>query len=328
MRVRNSGIVALLAVAVVVGSGCNPDKNKLIFKPQADAKRLVDTEEAMNMSMSMMGMSMNFGTAKEYTFEFTPKETDAAGVTTFDATIKSVKFEMSGLDGLMGGMGGPGVPQIPGMPAGDDPFGIKSLKAAVKSAEGQTFSVKVNKLGEVTEVSGANAIAEKASALYKAPAMAAKIPAKQVLTNHLGDNTMKYSMMGIFTARPDKKLNIGDTWQNKFNGGDSMAEVVGDATFTVKERASGTVTADSVSKVEIKPGADLKQQMGSIPGFTMDMSGQGSGTAKFDEATGWLVEYVDIAKIPGKMSFPAGPMGNVSMDMETSYKVSYKSYPG
>ena len=107
-----------------------------------------------------------------------------------------------------------------------------------------------------------------------------------------------------------------------------MAEVIGDATFTVKERANGTVTADSVSKVEIKPGADLKQQMGNIPGFTMEMSGQGSGTAKFDETTGWLVEYADMAKVPGKMSFPAGPMGNVSMDMETSYKVSYKSYPG
>lgn len=328
MRLRNLGFVALLAIAVVVGSGCNPDKNKLLFKPQAGAKRLVDTEEAMNMSMSLMGMSMNFGTAKEYTFEFAPKETDAAGVTTFDTTIKSVKFEMTGLEGLMGGLGGPGGPQIPGMPGGDDPFGIKSLKAAVKSAEGQSFTVKVDKLGEVTEVSGADAIADKASALYKAPALGAQVPPKQVLKFHLGDNTMKYSMMGIFTARPDKKLNIGDTWQNKVNGGDNMAEVVGDATFTVKERANGTVTAESVSKVEIKPGPEMQQQMGKLPGFTMEMSGQGSGTAKFDEATGWLVDYVDIAKVPGKMSFPAGQMGNVSMNIEASYKVSYKSYPG
>ncbi|MCC6154697.1 MAG: hypothetical protein IT367_13100 [Candidatus Hydrogenedentes bacterium] len=328
MRLRNLGFVALLAIAVAVVSGCNPDKNKLLFKPQAGAKRLVDTEEAMNMSMSLMGMSMNFGTAKEYTFEFAPKETDAAGVTTFDTTIKSVKFEMTGLEGLMGGLGGPGGPQIPGMPGGDDPFGIKSLKAAVKSAEGQTFTVKVNKLGEVTEVSGADAIADKASALYKAPALGAQVPPKQVLKFHLGDNTMKYSMMGIFTARPDKKLNIGDTWQNKVNGGDNMAEVVGDATFTVKERANGTVTAESVSKVEIKPGQEMQQQMGKVPGFTMEMSGQGSGTAKFDEATGWLIDYVDIAKVPGKMSFPAGQMGNVSMNIEASYKVSYKSYPG
>ena len=61
MRVRNLGIGVLLAVAVVVGSGCNPDKNKLLFKPQAGVKRLVDTEEAMNLYQAMDKMRKRFG---------------------------------------------------------------------------------------------------------------------------------------------------------------------------------------------------------------------------------------------------------------------------
>ena len=329
MRVQKLAIAVTVIAVVTLGPGCNPDKNKLFFKPQQGAKRIVDAEEAMNVSMNVMGMSMSFGTSMEYTFDMTTNSIDELGNSTIDVAFKSVVYDMTGLDAMLGG-GGTGVagmPAIPGMPKGDDPFGIKSLKAAMKSVEGQSFTVKVSKLGEVTEVSGADTIAEKASSMYKPPAIAGPVSSKQVLTRAIGDEAMKKTMESIFNTRPDKKLNAGDTWQEKTTGGDAMVAMTQDTTMTVKERAGGMVNVESAAKIDITPAADMLKKMGEMPGFKMELSGQGSGTYKFDEATGWLVDGVATAKIPGSMSMSAPQMGNMSIPIEASYKMSVKSYP-
>jgi hypothetical protein len=330
MRAQKLAIAVTVIAVVTLGPGCNPDKNKLFFKPQQGATRIVDTEEARNMTMNIMGMSMNIGTSMDYTFDMTTKSIDELGNSTIDVTFKSVKYDMTGLDAMLGG-GGPGaagMPAMPGMPKGDDPLGIKSVKTALKSAEGQSFTVTVSKLGEVTEVSGADAIAEKASSAYKLPALAGPVSSKQVLTLVIGDEAMKKTMESIFNTRPDKKLNAGDTWQDKTSGGDTMLTMTQDRTLTVKERAGGMVNVESAAKIDMTPAADMVKQLGQMPGFKMELSGQGSGTYKFDEATGWLVDGVAMApKISGSVSMSAPQMGNMSIPIEAAYKMSVKSYP-
>ena len=65
MRVHMLGIVVVAVAIAVLGSGCNPDKNKLLFKPQPGAKRVVDSEVAMNFSLNLMGMSLAFGSSTD-----------------------------------------------------------------------------------------------------------------------------------------------------------------------------------------------------------------------------------------------------------------------
>ncbi len=328
MRVRIVGLTAVVLTAVILGSGCNPDKNKLLFKPQQGAKRTVDTEEAINMSIKMAGVSMGFGSSMNFTLDMTTQNVDEQGVATFDVAFKSLSMDVTGLDAMMGGaMGGPGAPKIPGMPTGDDPFGIKSMKTALKAAAGQSFTVKVNKLGEVTEINGADAIAEKASEGFKPPAMGAAGTSKQVFVKMIGDDAMKKTMQSVFTSRPDKKLNAGDTWQDKITSGDAMATITQDATYTLKERAGGTVNVDIAAQMEFAPGADLMKQAAAMPGFKMEMSGQGTGTLQFDEASGWLVDRTSTANVPGNMTMKIPQMGDMSIPIEASYKMSVKSYP-
>lgn len=332
MRATKLGIAVAVAVVLALGSGCNPDKNKLYFKPQQGSKRTVDAEMAMNTSINIMGMAMNFGTSTEYTFDMTAQSVDEMGTTTFDVTIKSLGYEMTGLEGLLGGRtpgaGAPGMPQLPGLPSGDDPFGLKSLKTAIKSAEGKNFTVKVSKLGEVTEVTGVDAIAEEAASNYKMPVfMPRNVTPAKVVKQTISDEQMKNTMQGIFTVRPDKKLNIGETWQEKTSMGAGTANVNSDATYTVKERAGGTVSVDNVAQISIDPSGAMSSGVAGMPDFKMELSGQGTGTLKFDESSGWVVDAVASATIPGNMSMSVPQAGNMSIPVEASYKVTVKSFP-
>lgn len=328
MRASKLAIVVAVAFAIVLGSGCNPDKNKLLFKPKQGEKRTVDTEAAINFSAKLMGLPLNFGTTSNSSFQMTTQSVDEAGIATIEVVLKSFSYDVTGLDGMLGGgMGGAGMPNMPGMPSGDDPFGMKATKAAIKSAEGQSFTVKVDRLGNVTEVSGANAIAEKAAGAFKAPSGAFKINTRDVFTQTLGDAAMKTAMQLVFTKRPDQKLNAGDTWQEQSTTDNPLMQVQKDATYTVKERNGGSVNTESVAKVDFKPQAALMKQAGNAPGLKVDISGQGTGSLSFDEATGWVTNGKSSGQIPGKISMQMPQAGNMEIPVEVSYTTSIRSTP-
>ncbi|MBM3289060.1 MAG: hypothetical protein FJY92_02805 [Candidatus Hydrogenedentes bacterium] len=332
MRNVKLGTVVAIAVAVLLGSGCNPDKNKLFFKPEQGAKRTVDTESAINFSMDLMGMKMGFGSSTEATFDLTTQSVDAAGIATIDVGIVSYRTEITGLDAMLGGAmpGGamPGGGQIPGMGAGDDPFGMKAMKTAFKAVEGEHFSVTVNKLGEITGVTGADALGAKAAAAFKAPeGMPKGAVSGDMFKMALGDTTMKSTLESVFVARPDKKLNAGDTWQGQSSGGSAMMQARSDVTYTVKERAGGSVNVDTAAKLSFEPQAEMVEQMKKMPGLKIEISGQGAGTQSFDEATGWLTDSLVSGTIPGNISAQIPQMGNMSIPVEVSYKTSVKTFP-
>jgi hypothetical protein len=323
MRVGKVCIALAMGIVVTLGSGCNPDKNKLLFKPQQDSKRNVDTYMAVNTSLNFLGMAMNFGSATIHTFETMTKSIDEAGTATIDVTIKSLNYEITGMDNMMGA----GMPKVPGASENNDPLGMKSLTLALRAAEGQTFTTKVNKLGEVIEVTGANAIAEKASAEYKSPPVFGnKISPKEVFTRMIGDDAMRNILKLVFTQRPDTKLNVGDSWKENVTNNQAVVDIAMDATYTVKARSGGVVQVDNAAQIDIKPSADTLNQLGSRTSLTVDLTGQGTGTLKFDEATGWLVEAIANAQVPGSLSMSVPQMGNMSIPIDATYKVSVKSY--
>jgi len=282
--------------------------------------------------MNLMGMKMGFGSSTEATFDMTTQSVDAEGNATIDVGITSYKTEITGLDAMLGGAmpGGamPGGGQIPGMGGGDDPFGMKAMKTAFKAVEGEHFSVTVNKLGEITGVSGADDVAAKAAAAFKAPEGMAKgaVPS-EMFKMVIGDAMMKTTMEAVFVSRPDKKLNPGDTWEGKTSGGSAMMQARSDSTYTVKERAGGSVNVDTAAKLSFEPQPELVDEMKKMPGLKIEISGQGNGTQSFDEATGWLTNSMIAGTIPGNISMQAPQMGNMSIPVEVSYKTSVKTFP-
>ena len=69
----------------------------------------------------------------------TTRSVDEQGNATFDVAYKTLVYEMTGLDTMLGGgmpgAGAAGMPQVPGVPGGDDPFGTKAIKVALKTVE-------------------------------------------------------------------------------------------------------------------------------------------------------------------------------------------------
>jgi len=325
MHVRLVGVTAAATLMLILGSGCNPDKNKLIFKPTPAAKLTVDTEEVYNLSMTAMGMSMGIGSSSENTFEMTAQTVDPAGVATIQAVIKSMEVDITGMEAMMGG-GLPGIQA--GIEKNDDPIGMKAMKEALKAAKDQSFTVKVDRFGKVLEVTGADEIAAKVAEAYKQPKGLPPMPARSMFREIIGDKPMKEIMDSIFVSRPDLKLTNGKTWQGTFVRSNNATETAHDVTFTVRDRANGVVNIDTVAKVDVKPNAGLFAGAGPMAdNIKFEVNGQGTGTLQIDEATGWVKDWSGSGTMPGNISVQVPEMGNMSMPIEISYKTSIKSFP-
>jgi hypothetical protein len=327
-------LMALFSVLMApLLSGCNPDKNKLIFKPSPGSARMVDTEDAFNFSINMAGMSMGFGMSRDSTYRMTAESVAPDGVVTLNVTLESTTMDLSGLDALLGGaMGGPqgasGMPAIPGLPSGDDPLGTKALKTAMDAAKGESFKVRVNRHGEIIEVSGADAIAEKVANAYKAPGGLPAVEMKMNIRNMLGNQGMKNSLQQIFVAAPDKPLTAGSSWNTQLVNDSAGVPVTADTTITLKERANGFLTFDTALQLAFDMKSGPMKELLDNPNVKADMKGNGSGSLKFDEGTGWLVDSLSTGTVNGNISFqvPQGG-GSFAIPIEVAYKGTVKTYP-
>ena len=86
MRQRSAVIAIAVAALVVLGSGCNPDRNKLFFKPQTGAKRSVEVEDAMSYSMKAMGREIGFGLSRENAFDLETQSVEPDGSASLKVT--------------------------------------------------------------------------------------------------------------------------------------------------------------------------------------------------------------------------------------------------
>lgn len=322
----------LSALMAPLLAGCNPDKNKLLFKPAPGSARMIDTEDAFNFSVNLMGMSMGFGMSRESTFRMTTESVDPEGVVTLNVALESTTLDLSGLDTLLGGaMGGPqgapGMPAIPGMPTGDDPFGTKALKSAMSAAKGESFKVRVNRHGEIIDVTGADAIGEKVANEYKAPVGLPAVEMKMNIRRMLGDEGMKNAMKQIFFPAPDKPLNAGSSWNTQLVNDGAGIPVTADTTITMKDRANGFLNFDTALQLNFDMKSGPMKELLDNPNVKTDMRGNGSGSLKFEEGTGWLVDGLSAGTVNGNISFQAPQGGgSLAIPIEVAYKGTVKTY--
>ena len=311
----------LLLAALALLPSCNPDKNKLLFRPEVQGSRVVNTTEAVSFSMNIVGMDMTMGYSRDASYIMTVKSIDDTGDTTLDVTYDVMRFEVNGLEGLLGGFQGmPNMPKLPGM---DDPLGLKALKEALNALKGETFTVRVNRHGEVLKVTGADAIAKKVTDGLKGPARGPAAGMGEGLVKGLGDEGTLAAMKSIFLVTPDKALNAGDSWQETLERDDLAVPMQADTAITVRERSQGTLTLDLVSKYTLDlSSGPLKETFAGAKGST-SITGQGSGVLSFEEATGWLREGVTTGKVSGSLS----PVEGVQFPINASFKTEVHSYP-
>ncbi|MCC6488537.1 MAG: hypothetical protein IT364_13655 [Candidatus Hydrogenedentes bacterium] len=310
--------LGLLFCAGILFNGCgDPDKNKLLFRPELNVARTVNTSDASNTSMKMMGMEMTIGASKEMSYVMTPTAVDENGVVTLEVVIDHVRNETTGLDGMLKGAG---MPQVPGM---DDMFGEKAMQKALESMKGEKFTIRVSRNGEVLGVDGADAIASKIADAYTPPA---HLPAEQIksgIRQGYGNQGTLELMKQIFIKTPDQALNPGDTWQETTNRGSAEMPMEGTSTFTVGERNAGLLTLTTADQYQLDFSKGPMAGAMAAGNASAKISGQGTGTAEYEETTGWPRKWVTTAKASGSIS----AMQGVEMPMEISAKFEINSFP-
>lgn len=309
---------ALVCVTMLFNGCGDPDKNKLIFKPEVNAARTVNVSNAANTSMSLMGMNMAIGVSDERTYIMTPTAVGDTGDVTMDVTYDYVKTEMTGMEGLMGGA----AQNLPGM---DDLFGMKAMQKALDTLKGQTFTMQVSRFGEVLNVDGADAIAGKLADAYEGPAHIPAAEMKSSIRNGYGDAAMLQNMKLVFLKSPDKALNAGDTWEEKTTVENMEMPVEIASTLTVGERNAGILplTITNQMSVDFSKGPMGKAIASGNADSTL--SGQGSGTAEFEESTGWPRSYVMTGKASGNIAIPGA--GSIPLELATKTEITSFAKP-
>ncbi len=318
MRIPKTSIVLglLVAVACLLPGCSNPDKNKLIFKPKVGEKRtvLLKQENAQTMKMAGMGMNQSMTSGTDATYLLSVDSIDPEGTATITVTYDDMKFSVPG-------MGAEGA-AMPGMEAMGNP--AEMMKKLQEAFKGQTFTMRVSRLGEVLAIEGADKVVEKVIGAIGDDSNPMMSMMKEMMKTFMSEQTIKMGMTTLFVKAPDKSLNTADTWNDSFTFEMAGIPTTTDIAYTLRGRNGGYVTIDGAltSKVDFANSSMLKM-LGDMK-MTGDLTGKGTGVYSIDEASGWLTRREDKTNTSGKISMdmPKQLQGmpnmpsNISMDME------------
>lgn len=344
MRWKSLIDAAFLAICCVGISACgNPDKGKLVFRPAAGSACTIETSDAVNFTMNLMGMQQSMSMSREVTYAAKVDSVDEQGNVTLTMTYEDISVELPGLDQMFGAMGG-GLPGAPGAgQAGrgsESPFSPKRITEALESAKGEQFTVRVSKFGEVLGVEGADAIAKKVGdALMKASGASAGMGVGAG-GESFGTDATTAMMKRIFLAAPDKRFNVNDVLELSSTDTSMQLPVTTTAKYTLRERANGVVSLDGtatyafdLSQGPLQKGLEelKKGPMGEMFkdlrfSATAD-EGSGSGSIKIFEDSGWVADRLETAQIKGEFSIEGMGAGKFTMPIDVSVKTTVKCFP-
>jgi hypothetical protein len=154
------------------------------------------------------------------------------------------------------------------------------------SLKGKSFTIKVDKEGKVTEVTGMQQIGEAIMSQLNLPE-ANRAVVSQTFSAQFNDQNMKDMFSQSFNFFPAKPVKVGDSWEKKISLTNNIPLEM-TTTYTVKSIEGNKVTLDSKSKMNISGAAN--------------MTGDQTGTMLVDAGTGLVINGEFEQKITGQMS--------------------------
>lgn len=165
---------------------------------------------------------------------------------------------------------------------------------------GESFTMKMNQLGEVVEVIGTDELLEKGMSEIKDLDETTMATLKTQLKNQFGDEAMKDNMGQVSAFFPKKKVKVGKSWKKEATSSTIMAMIM-KSVYTLDKVEDGKAYISI--QTEVTPGEGKPLEMGPMT-MTYSIEGVQNGTMVLDLETGWTLE--------GKMEQDFG--GNVEID--------------
>lgn len=252
-------------------SACKSEEElNLTFSPEVSKKYEMSMNYVQDMDMDAMGKMKN---TIVMTYDLFIKEKDKDQNTIILTTFKKVGFDTKSPQG--------NISYDSDVKTEPTDMGSAMMANIFGSMIGQSFSMTVDKAGNVTEVTGMEAIFTnmiKSMGLDTIPGGEQSIAG---FKEQFSDEQFKKNFGESFNILPKKEVKIGDTWDITTSSDMMGIEMNSKNTYTLKEVKDNIAVVDLVSDFN----ADKKE---GEEGMKMD--GTQTGTLKIDITTGMTIE--------------------------------------
>jgi hypothetical protein len=197
----------------------------------------------------------------------------------------------------------------------------------IKAMTNKPFFLTLSKLGVVENIEGEENLWSDFDELGLDENQLANL--KKQFEQNFGKGSIKSSFEMGLSSYPDKKIKMGDSWQNKTGTGlnypvqsNNIWKLLSFDKDIINLEGSGVVTTIDKDQIIDIPMYNLKSKI--------DLSGTQKTTNVIDAKTGWPSEVKILSTVKGNMTLMAGGMVPTDLDIpmeitsESIYKVIKK----
>jgi hypothetical protein len=330
---------ALLVLAVIAVSGCggDPDKNKLIFRPEiGDARKILITENiAINANIAIMQLTPSIEV--ELRFDAAVTDVTPEGQITVEATYDKAKMNV--------GLGELGNIMAMANPQGSADYdqSMNDMNTMLEQLAGKSFSVFYDRHGKALNVSGADEIArELASSASQELEGQGLTPAQlqqteSQMVNALGNDMMRFLLSRVAVPAPDLPLTSPEDVFNLSGSVSGAVTANADMTYTFSERTETLVTLTETGTVSLS--MDLAKALAQVDaaalpkevqgmGFTLGTNGTSTGQVTVEQPAGWTEDWTTAGSLKGNIDIMLGQgLPKTQTPIEINVRRSLQTFP-
>jgi hypothetical protein len=284
----------LIVPLAIILTGCGAPPVTLSLKLESGKTYKAHVVQEQNMKMTMMGKDMDMKNNEDMTLSSAVESVDPSGSAKVKLTFDNVSISTS--------MGGNAMPMNPG-----------------KALQGQSVGMTVMADGQVGNISGTGAIADKA--LAELAGMMPGLPQsnmKDMVTKQFDQLAKQSGLLGTLPLYPPKPVRVGDTWTAQVDRGGTQLN----ANCTLKARNAGVATIEFSGALNAGTEAlGIPSGMPGMGSLKVNLTGQMNGSMDMDESSGLARKSTLSGNASGNIEM-AMPTGGQGMSMPVSITIS------
>ncbi len=280
-----------LAVSICLAPASSGAAVELKLNLRPGTSYRVRSDNSLRMVQSMMGVEMEMSQRMVIYYTFTVRSASGGGEFTLDVNHEAVSLELDGIKGEM--RWDSNLEAEPEHPL------ARGLAALV----GESYTLRLNSVGEVLAVEGLDRIAEKMAGSVELDNGGTREKALGGLRELVGEQAQKEMLGQLFAVYPAHPVEPGDSWP------------VNDSTVSIPLQRHGMLTLNELEGNRATIGLDaeiaigeggMQRSLGPLQ-VEMKLAGTQTGTFSLDLDTGWITRREMRIDVNGSYTLVDGP---------------------
>jgi hypothetical protein len=310
IKLKKIGAAICVVATICTISGCDQTKSINMNVKEGD-KYIVYVSTNANTSMKVAGQAVNSKQEMDMSYDVDITDVDKNSNITMDYKYDSIKTDTEAMGQTLS---------------------YDSKNTNDSSSEqgkiyggliGKSFSVKVSNKGKILEIKGVDDILSSVvDKITTDDSQKQKI--KDTLSKSFGDDAIKSALQQSMNYYPDKKVNIGDTWENKYN-----LNIMCPMSIDSKYKLLNADNNQYAVGVNSNLSADTKGQSVDIMGVKakLKLNGNMTGNINVNKDNGFLSNGTETETVKGTMDMLPNNLipTEISLPMTVTETITYKT---